>query len=40
MEIEEVDVTFFKVTGKIKRFNGKSPFMEHSAKENCKLEDM
>ena len=25
MEIEKVDVTFFKVTGKIKRFNGKKP---------------
>ena len=25
MEIEEVDVTFFKGTGKIKRFNGKTP---------------
>ena len=25
MEIEEVDVTFFKVKGKIKRFNGKTP---------------
>ena len=24
MEIEKVDVTFFKVTGKINRFNGKT----------------
>ena len=39
MEIEKVDVTFLRRQGKLSSLMGKRPFMEHSAKENCKLED-